>query len=142
MRHIVHSIERLVRLGLDIGFDAIRWLWRYFLLGAVIVIPIWLIIAPVSTRRAAATAAACRASCSRVTNRTRFRHCRPGNAGQSDDAAARRASRTRRDRPARRCRALLGGVAMASLVFDCMFWLFGFLRMGTIALTAQACWRR
>jgi MATE family multidrug resistance protein len=34
--------------------------------------------------------------------------------------------------------ALLGGVAMASLVFDSMFWLFGFLRMGTVALTAQA----
>jgi hypothetical protein len=26
------------------GFDAIRWLWRYFLLGAVIVVPIWLIM--------------------------------------------------------------------------------------------------
>ena len=34
--------------------------------------------------------------------------------------------------------AVLGGVAMAALVFDCMFWLFAFLRMGTIALTAQA----
>ncbi len=34
--------------------------------------------------------------------------------------------------------ALLGGVAMSSVVFDCLFWLFGFLRMGTIALTAQA----
>jgi len=34
--------------------------------------------------------------------------------------------------------AVLGGVAMASLVFDCLFWLFGFLRMGTVALTAQA----
>ena len=33
---------------------------------------------------------------------------------------------------------LLGGVAIASVVFDCMFWLFGFLRMGTVALTAQA----
>lgn len=33
---------------------------------------------------------------------------------------------------------LLGGVAMASVVFDCMFWLFGFLRMGTVAFTAQA----
>ncbi|MBS0532341.1 MAG: MATE family efflux transporter [Proteobacteria bacterium] len=33
---------------------------------------------------------------------------------------------------------LLGGVAMASVIFDCMFWLFGFLRMGTVALTAQA----
>jgi len=33
---------------------------------------------------------------------------------------------------------LLGGVAMSALVFDCLFWLFGFLRMGTVALTAQA----
>src|ERR1700742_5155621 len=33
---------------------------------------------------------------------------------------------------------LLGAVAMASVVFDCMFWLFAFLRMGTVALTAQA----
>src|SRR5438876_8568026 len=33
---------------------------------------------------------------------------------------------------------LLGGVAMASVLFDCMFWLFGFLRMSTVAFTAQA----
>jgi MATE family multidrug resistance protein len=33
---------------------------------------------------------------------------------------------------------LLGGVAMASVAFDCMFWLFAFLRMGTVAFTAQA----
>jgi hypothetical protein len=25
------------------GFDAFRWLWRYFLLGAIIVVPIWLL---------------------------------------------------------------------------------------------------
>lgn len=34
--------------------------------------------------------------------------------------------------------ALLGGVAMASIIFDCLFWLFGFLRMSTLAFTAQA----
>ena len=34
--------------------------------------------------------------------------------------------------------ALLGGVAMASVIFDCMFWLFGFLRMSTLAFTAQS----
>ncbi|MEA3028515.1 MAG: hypothetical protein QOF91_3800, partial [Alphaproteobacteria bacterium] len=28
----------------DMGFDAVRWLWQYFLLGAVLVIPIWLIL--------------------------------------------------------------------------------------------------
>jgi MATE family multidrug resistance protein len=33
---------------------------------------------------------------------------------------------------------LLGAVAMSSVVFDCMFWLFSFLRMSTVALTAQA----
>ena len=34
--------------------------------------------------------------------------------------------------------ALLGGVAMASVIFDCMFWLFAFLRMSTVAFTAQS----
>ncbi len=34
--------------------------------------------------------------------------------------------------------AILGGVGMASLIFDCLFWLFTFLRMSAIALTAQA----
>jgi MATE family multidrug resistance protein len=33
---------------------------------------------------------------------------------------------------------LLGGVAIASVTFDCLFWLFGFLRMSTLAFTAQA----
>jgi MATE family multidrug resistance protein len=33
---------------------------------------------------------------------------------------------------------LLGGVAIASVIFDCLFWLFAFLRMGTVAFTAQA----
>src|ERR1700759_4059348 len=33
---------------------------------------------------------------------------------------------------------LLGGGAMASVIFDCMFWLFAFLRMGTVAFTAQS----
>jgi MATE family multidrug resistance protein len=34
--------------------------------------------------------------------------------------------------------ALLGGVAMASVIFDCLFWLFAFLRISTLAFTAQA----
>lgn len=33
---------------------------------------------------------------------------------------------------------LLGGVAIASVTFDCLFWLFAFLRMSTLAFTAQA----
>ena len=34
--------------------------------------------------------------------------------------------------------AQLGGMALTSVIFDCLFWLFAFLRMGTVALTAQA----
>ena len=41
---IVRSIQRMFRTLWDMGFDAFRWLWRYFLLGAVIVIPIWVIM--------------------------------------------------------------------------------------------------
>ena len=42
--NILRSIELLFRRIWDLGFDAINWLWRYFLLGAVIVIPIWLLM--------------------------------------------------------------------------------------------------
>src|SRR5579862_2622239 len=39
--NILRSIQLLFRRIWDLGFDTINWLWRYFLLGAVIVIPIW-----------------------------------------------------------------------------------------------------
>jgi hypothetical protein len=42
--HMVRSIERLARAIWDMGFDAVLWVWRYFVLGAVLVIPIWLIV--------------------------------------------------------------------------------------------------
>ena len=48
---IVRSIERLIRSIWNMGFDAVRWLWRYFLLGAVIVIPIWVIMRLVNAPR-------------------------------------------------------------------------------------------
>lgn len=41
--NIVASIRRLFDWIWNLGFDAINSLWRYFLLGAVIVVPIWLI---------------------------------------------------------------------------------------------------
>ena len=41
--NIIRSIELLFQRLWDLGFDAINWLWRYFLLGAVIVIPVWLL---------------------------------------------------------------------------------------------------
>ena len=34
--------------------------------------------------------------------------------------------------------ALLGGVSLAAVIFDMLFWGFGFLRMGTVGLAAQA----
>ena len=43
-RDVWRSVERLVQSVWDMGWDAFVWLWRYFLLGAVIVVPIWLIV--------------------------------------------------------------------------------------------------
>lgn len=48
---ILHSLERLARSIWNMGFDAFHWLWRYFLLGAVIVIPIWLIMRLINAPR-------------------------------------------------------------------------------------------
>jgi hypothetical protein len=42
--NILHSIEKLARQVWDMGFDAVRWVWRYFLLGAVLVMPVWLLV--------------------------------------------------------------------------------------------------
>jgi hypothetical protein len=42
--NIIDSLRRLVLRIWDMGFDVIRWLWRYFLLGAAVVLPIWLIL--------------------------------------------------------------------------------------------------
>ncbi len=42
--NIWFSLQRLFESIWNMGFDAVRWLWGYFLLGAVIVIPIWLIM--------------------------------------------------------------------------------------------------
>jgi hypothetical protein len=49
--NILRSVERLLRTIWDMGFDAFWWLWRYFLLGAVIVIPIWIIMRVVNAPR-------------------------------------------------------------------------------------------
>ena len=42
--NIIESLKRLVLHIWDMGFDAVRWLWRYLLLGAAVVIPIWLVV--------------------------------------------------------------------------------------------------
>ncbi len=42
-RAIIDSFIRLLERIYDMGFEAIEWALRYFLLGAVIVFPVWLI---------------------------------------------------------------------------------------------------
>ena len=42
--NILASIQKMVRAVWNMGFDAVRWVWRYFLLGAIIVVPVWLIV--------------------------------------------------------------------------------------------------
>ena len=49
--NIIQSIRALFQRLWDMGFDAVRWLWRYFLLGAVIVIPLWIIMRLVNAPR-------------------------------------------------------------------------------------------
>ena len=42
--NIIESVRALIVHIWTMGFDILRWLWRYFLLGAVIVVPIWLLV--------------------------------------------------------------------------------------------------
>ncbi|WAC27656.1 DUF6460 domain-containing protein [Ancylobacter sp. SL191] len=42
--NIFASLESLVRHLFNFSFEAVERLWRYFVLGAVIVIPLWIIM--------------------------------------------------------------------------------------------------
>jgi hypothetical protein len=42
--NIIESVRRLLEHVWNMGFDTVRWLWQYFLLGAVIVVPIWILV--------------------------------------------------------------------------------------------------
>jgi hypothetical protein len=42
--NVIDSLRSLIRRIWDMGFDAVRWLWRYLLLGAALVVPIWLVM--------------------------------------------------------------------------------------------------
>ncbi len=41
---LVQKLRELIHYVYDLGFDALRWVVDYFILGAVVVIPIWLIM--------------------------------------------------------------------------------------------------
>ncbi|SRR5579871_4645081 len=43
-KDIFRSMEQLIQRIWDLGLEPLRWLWRYFLIGAVVVVPIWLLI--------------------------------------------------------------------------------------------------
>ncbi|MBX3519537.1 MAG: hypothetical protein KF835_05900 [Xanthobacteraceae bacterium] len=49
--NIVESIRNLIVCIYNLGFEAFDWLWRYLLLGAVIVVPIWLIMRVLQSRK-------------------------------------------------------------------------------------------
>lgn len=41
---IVNGLRNLLERIYALGWDSIEWVFRYFLLGAVIVFPVWLIV--------------------------------------------------------------------------------------------------
>lgn len=41
--NLFYRLDILLRRIYDMGFDAVVWAFQYFLLGAVIVVPIWLV---------------------------------------------------------------------------------------------------
>ncbi len=42
--NILNSLQRLIRNLFSFSFAAVERMWRYFLLGAVIVIPLWILM--------------------------------------------------------------------------------------------------
>jgi hypothetical protein len=48
---LFYRIDLLLRRLYDLGFGWVEWLFRYFLVGAVIVIPIWLIARLISSMK-------------------------------------------------------------------------------------------
>ncbi len=42
--NLVERLQQIIRNIANLGFDAFHWAFQYFLLGAVIVVPIWLVV--------------------------------------------------------------------------------------------------
>ena len=42
--NFLYSIQRLIQRVYDLGFGAFEWAFGYLLLGAVVVVPIWLVM--------------------------------------------------------------------------------------------------
>lgn len=41
--NLVYRLQLMIRHVTDMGLDAFTWVARYFLLGAVVVIPVWIV---------------------------------------------------------------------------------------------------
>jgi hypothetical protein len=54
LRNFFDRLNELLRNLYDLGFDAFQWVIEYLLLGALVVVPIWLIARVVSAARAKA----------------------------------------------------------------------------------------
>ncbi len=48
---IFGGLQRLWWRIYDAGFDTFRWLWDYFVIGVVVVVPLWLIMRLLRVRR-------------------------------------------------------------------------------------------
>jgi hypothetical protein len=42
--NLIERLEHLIRNVMNMGVDALNWAFKYFLLGAVIVFPIWFLV--------------------------------------------------------------------------------------------------
>ncbi len=51
LRNFFDRINELLRSIYDLGFGAVEWLLEYLLLGAIVVVPIWLIARLVAASR-------------------------------------------------------------------------------------------
>jgi hypothetical protein len=49
--NLIDRLEHLVRNVMNMGLDAFNWAFKYFLLGAVIVFPVWFVVRLLKSRR-------------------------------------------------------------------------------------------
>jgi hypothetical protein len=49
--NLIDRLEQLIRNFTAMGFDALNWAFKYFLLGAVIVFPVWFVVRLLNARR-------------------------------------------------------------------------------------------
>jgi hypothetical protein len=50
---LMGNLQRIVRNIWHMGFDSFRWLGQYLLIGAIVVVPIWLVMRLISLGRGA-----------------------------------------------------------------------------------------